>query len=298
MLFWGPDPKLSPSDLGFTGGPIICHTWVISYRLAGSASRSSSMFGRLEIKIFFFISSRGWRMKMDLNGLFRVLPVFFSVLLLIGTGTFLYKNLAIFLFGLTWRIPGPDLHENWNFDLNCLGWLNCCEDAKFFLQLLSWSCPFQMANKFADHSFMDRSIDTNFDPPQFSLDSFTFFPPPYFAPSFEVWDIYSQSNKLTRVCSALSFIGGDHIGARALLDTTRYIDMVWLYDSPIPVGRRGVIYLFKGFLPAATCLEKGGRGSAPCAFTLLKTNGICVHWLPPNRIISLKCRQTSEVEVE
>jgi hypothetical protein len=32
-------------------------------------------------------------------------------------------------------------------------------------------------------------------------------------------------------------MGGVHIGARALLDPK--IDMVWLYHSPIPVGKRG-----------------------------------------------------------
>jgi hypothetical protein len=38
--------------------------------------------------------------------------------------------------------------------------------------------------------------------------------------------------------------------------------MVWLYRSPIPVGRRGVFYLFKFFLPAFAALR--GGGSAPC----------------------------------
>jgi hypothetical protein len=33
--------------------------------------------------------------------------------------------------------------------------------------------------------------------------------------------------------------------------------MVWLYPSPIPVGRRrGVLYFFKLFLPAVTDLEE------------------------------------------
>ncbi len=57
--------------------------------------------------------------------------------------------------------------------------------------------------------------------------------------------------------SPLSFVGEAHIGARALLD------MVWLYHSPIPVGRRGVIYLFKFFLPAVTGLEGGGPVQHP-----------------------------------
>ncbi len=39
--------------------------------------------------------------------------------------------------------------------------------------------------------------------------------------------------------------------------------MVWLYHSPIPVGRRGVIYLFKWFLPAVAGLEEGGAGRHP-----------------------------------
>ena len=33
--------------------------------------------------------------------------------------------------------------------------------------------------------------------------------------------------------------------------------MVWLYHSPIPVGSREVIFLFKWFLPAVTGLEEG-----------------------------------------
>jgi hypothetical protein len=39
--------------------------------------------------------------------------------------------------------------------------------------------------------------------------------------------------------------------------------MVWLYRSPIPVGRRGVISSFKWFLPPSLRVE-GGGGSAPC----------------------------------
>jgi hypothetical protein len=35
------------------------------------------------------------------------------------------------------------------------------------------------------------------------------------------------------------------------------MDMVWLYHSPIPVGRRGLIYFSKS-------LEEGGRGLPPC----------------------------------
>jgi hypothetical protein len=56
-----------------------------------------------------------------------------------------------------------------------------------------------------------------------------------------------------RVSSALSLIGGVHIGARALLD----IDKVWPYRSPILL-----VHII------STCLLgaywKVGRGSAPC----------------------------------
>ncbi len=40
-------------------------------------------------------------------------------------------------------------------------------------------------------------------------------------------------------------------------------DMIWLYLSPIPVGRRGAICSFKWFLPAFATLEEGVRWSAP-----------------------------------
>jgi hypothetical protein len=43
--------------------------------------------------------------------------------------------------------------------------------------------------------------------------------------------------------SALSLIGGFHIGARALLDSK--CDKVWLYRSPIPVERGVVVFWFK-----------------------------------------------------
>jgi hypothetical protein len=62
----------------------------------------------------------------------------------------------------------------------------------------------------------------------------------------------------------ISLKGEVYIAARALLDI---IDSVWLYRSPIPVGRRGVLYLFKWFLPAFAAPKVGGGGSqsAPCA---------------------------------
>ncbi len=61
-------------------------------------------------------------------------------------------------------------------------------------------------------------------------------------------------------------IEGVHIGARALLD----IKLQWfgLYRSPVPVGRRGVIYFFKWFLPAVAAL-RGGGGQHPVIWTQL-----------------------------
>ncbi len=57
------------------------------------------------------------------------------------------------------------------------------------------------------------------------------------------------------------FQGEFSIGARALLDI--HFDMDWLCCSPIPVGRRGVIYLFKLFIPTVAALRKGGGGKHP-----------------------------------
>jgi hypothetical protein len=48
--------------------------------------------------------------------------------------------------------------------------------------------------------------------------------------------------------------------------------MVWQYHPPIPVGRRGLFYSFKLFLPACTTLKGGGGGSA--------------HWAPPPHLSS------------
>ena len=70
----------------------------------------------------------------------------------------------------------------------------------------------------------------------------------------------TQLTRGTRVSLVLSFIGGVHIGATALCPK---FDMVLLYRSPIPVGRKGVISSFKLFLPAFPRIERG-RGSAPC----------------------------------
>ncbi len=40
--------------------------------------------------------------------------------------------------------------------------------------------------------------------------------------------------------------------------STELTRVAWLYCSPIPVGRRGVISLFKWFLPAFPRVEEGG----------------------------------------
>jgi hypothetical protein len=60
------------------------------------------------------------------------------------------------------------------------------------------------------------------------------------------------------------------------------VDMVWLYHSPIPVRRRGVIYLFKLFLPAVTGLEGGrGGGGTPGQHPVFISLYILVTWAPP-----------------
>ncbi len=63
------------------------------------------------------------------------------------------------------------------------------------------------------------------------------------------------------------------------------IDMVWLYRSLTPVGRRGVFYLFKRFLPASRRLEEGGEESAPYGM-YMRVFTIHIH-LPPR----LHCNQ-------
>ncbi len=47
---------------------------------------------------------------------------------------------------------------------------------------------------------------------------------------------------------------------RCISDAWHKFDMVWLYCSLIPVGRRGVFYSFKWFLPAFAALEECGWG--------------------------------------
>ncbi len=69
------------------------------------------------------------------------------------------------------------------------------------------------------------------------------------------------------VSSALSFLGGVHIGARAL-----HVLYIWYglaKSLAYPSGRRGVISSFKWVLPAfATCRGRGG-GSAPARLHML-----------------------------
>jgi hypothetical protein len=64
--------------------------------------------------------------------------------------------------------------------------------------------------------------------------------------------------------SALSLIRGVPIDSRALLDK-HIFDMVWLYHSPISVGRKGVFYSFKLFLPAVAVLRRRGGVSTLCS---------------------------------
>jgi hypothetical protein len=51
------------------------------------------------------------------------------------------------------------------------------------------------------------------------------------------------------------------------------LDMVWLYRTPILVGRRRVISSFKLFLPVFGTSRGGGRESAPCALNAKPLNG-------------------------
>jgi hypothetical protein len=77
--------------------------------------------------------------------------------------------------------------------------------------------------------------------------------------------------------SILLAIGGLRGSSHRRKGTARHtciIDMVWLHRLPIPVGRNGVFYLFKLFLPAIAAPIENGEGSAPCG-------GGCIsdgHW--------------------
>jgi hypothetical protein len=82
-----------------------------------------------------------------------------------------------------------------------------------------------------------------------------------------VW--YTQSNELTRGPSELVqhfrlYRGSSHRRKSAVCPK---FDMVWLYRSPIPVGRRGLISRSTDFYLPSLQVEEGGRGSAPCGGT-------------------------------
>jgi len=57
-------------------------------------------------------------------------------------------------------------------------------------------------------------------------------------------------------------MGGVYIGARAPQACPEF-DMVWLYRSSIPAGRRGKISSFKLFLPAFATIEGVGAAQHP-----------------------------------
>jgi hypothetical protein len=68
-----------------------------------------------------------------------------------------------------------------------------------------------------------------------------------------------------RVSSALSFVGGVHIGLE--LAAWHKFEMVWLYRSPIPVGRRGIFIARSDDLASLRCAYRkaggGGGGQHP-----------------------------------
>ncbi len=70
-----------------------------------------------------------------------------------------------------------------------------------------------------------------------------------------------QSNELTRgppeLVQHFAYRGNSHRRESAACPK---FDMVWLYHSPIPVGRRGIISSFKWFLPAFATRRGRGRG--------------------------------------
>ncbi len=89
----------------------------------------------------------------------------------------------------------------------------------------------------------------------------------YLLDNWIIGDISLQSNALTRgplrVSSALSLIGGVHIGARTL----HILNLMWFgYIARLSQWGGGVISTFKWFLPALLHGEEVGRGSAPCGF--------------------------------
>ncbi len=88
-------------------------------------------------------------------------------------------------------------------------------------------------------------------------------PPPILADGWSPKGGGAQSNELTRgpppsEFSTFVYRGSSHRRKSAACPK---FDMVWLYRSPLPVGRRGVISPFKWFLPALLHVKKE-RGSA------------------------------------
>ncbi len=95
------------------------------------------------------------------------------------------------------------------------------------------------------------------------------YPAPYSCRSVIV--LYPQSNELTKrdssVSSALSFIEGVHIGARALLD----INLIWFgYIARLFQWGGGGYFTRSNdfYLPSHAWMGRGGRGSALCDCTI------------------------------
>ncbi len=92
----------------------------------------------------------------------------------------------------------------------------------------------------------------------------------------------------------LKWISTDQLGIRVGSSHRRKsaacpkFDMVWLYRSRIPVGRRGVIFSFKLFIPAFATLRGGGGDSAPCGWGKCKEIELYTveyqSFCPPNRL--------------
>jgi hypothetical protein len=87
---------------------------------------------------------------------------------------------------------------------------------------------------------LEHSKDTKGHLRSYLMQTFNIFAPIWLHQQND--DSPDQSKELTRgppeLLQHFSFIGGVHIGARAL-HVVKF-DMVWLQRSPIPVGRRGV----------------------------------------------------------
>ncbi len=77
------------------------------------------------------------------------------------------------------------------------------------------------------------------------------------------WGLHAQSNELTRGPPVLVQhfrLQGEYTLAQERC-MSQILYMVWLHPSPIPVGRRGVISLFKWFLHAVATCRGGGVGT-------------------------------------